>query len=226
MSFGWLLERAARLLNRQIAASISASRIAAELEGRSCRFTVEGLPLDVIMRVEAGRIALREAAGEVGGDARAGVAGGLADANLYGAVGQADVAIAGTPFDLLKLAGPDAARRMRETGVRLNGEVHVAEKFANLLRLARPDLEEELAGWIGDIPAHALGLALSRAGAWVRMAGAALRDDAAEYLKEEYRALPSFHEAEAFYADVERLRDDVERSAARLERLGRTSGAR
>jgi ubiquinone biosynthesis protein UbiJ len=34
--------------------------------------------------------------------------------------------------------------------------------------------------------------------------------------------LPAALEAQAFYADVERLRDDVERAAARLARLERS----
>ena len=43
----------------------------------------------------------------------------------------------------------------------------------------------------------------------------------AEFLQEESRAMPAALEADAFYSDVERLRDDVERTAARLARLER-----
>jgi ubiquinone biosynthesis protein UbiJ len=43
----------------------------------------------------------------------------------------------------------------------------------------------------------------------------------AEYLQEESRALPAALEAQAFYDDVDRLRDGVERAAARLARLER-----
>ena len=43
--------------------------------------------------------------------------------------------------------------------------------------------------------------------------------NAAEFLQEERRVLPAALEARAFYADVERLRDDVERAAARLTQL-------
>jgi ubiquinone biosynthesis protein UbiJ len=57
--------------------------------------------------------------------------------------------------------------------------------------------------------------------AWLRRAGDALRMNTAEYLQEESRAMPAPLEASAFYSDVERLRDDVERAAARLARLER-----
>ena len=49
----------------------------------------------------------------------------------------------------------------------------------------------------------------------------ALRMNTAEFLQEESRVLPAPLEAQAFYSDVERLRDDVERAAARLARLER-----
>ena len=40
-----------------------------------------------------------------------------------------------------------------------------------------------------------------------------------EYLQEESRELPSRYEVERFTADVNALRDDVERLAARVQRL-------
>lgn len=71
------------------------------------------------------------------------------------------------------------------------------------------------------MPAHALGQAVRGAAAWLERAGGALRMNTAEYLQEESRAMPAPLEAQAFYADVEKLRDDVERAAARLARLER-----
>lgn len=200
---GRLLEGAADLLNRRIADSISASRAVADLEGRGCRLSVEGLSLDVVMRVDEGRVALT---------------------GSYG--GGEDVHVSGTPFDLLRLIGPDAARRIHDSGARVSGEVHTAEQFAELLQLAMPDFEEELSGWVGDIAAHSLAESARRAGQWAASALSALMDDTAEYLEEERRALPGPHEAEAFYADVDRLRDDVERAAARVDRLVAALGAR
>ncbi len=202
MRLDWFLERAARGLNRRIAESVSAARLAAELERRSCRLQVEGLDLGAVLRVEGGRIAV------------------VADPEAA-----ANVAIEGPPLELLRLTGPDAARRLQESGARLTGEIRIAQRFAELLRLAAPDPEEELADWVGNVAAHALGGAARGAAAWLRRARDALRDDAAEYLKEESRMLPTPYEAEAFYAAVDRLRDDVERAAARVDRLARALAA-
>jgi ubiquinone biosynthesis protein UbiJ len=196
-----LLERAVGVLNRQVAESVSAARAAAELEGRSCRIAVEGVGLEFALRIQRGRFV----------SARA--------------TGREDVSIEGPPLDLVRLARTQEAGRIRETRVRVSGEVRTAEKFAELLKLAAPDLEEELAGWIGDVPAHAFAEAARRGGAWMLAAVRALRDDTAEYLKEERRVLAGPYEAEEFYAGVDRLRDDVERAAARLERLARALGA-
>ncbi len=202
MKLDWFLERAARVLNRRIAESVSAARLAEELDGRSCRLHVEGLDLGAVLRVEGRRLTV------------------VSDPNAA-----ADVAIEGPPLELLRLTGSDAPRRIQESGARLTGEIRIAQRFADLLRLAAPDPEEELADWVGNVAAHALGEAARGAAAWMRRAGDALRDDAAEYLKEESRVLPTPHEAEAFYADVDRLRDDVERAAARIDRLARGLGA-
>jgi ubiquinone biosynthesis protein UbiJ len=133
----------------------------------------------------------------------------------------ASATLSATPIDLLRLARSSDLSTLRGTGAEISGSPEVAERFAKLLKLARPDLEEHAARWLGDVPAHALGEAARGVGAWLDRAARALRANTAEYLQEESRALPAALEAQAFYADVERLRDDVERAAARLARLER-----
>ena len=39
----------------------------------------------------------------------------------------------------------------------INGDAEIAEGFQELLRAARPDLEEELSRQIGDVAAHQVG---------------------------------------------------------------------
>ena len=121
----------------------------------------------------------------------------------------------------MRLLRADGVSGVKRTRAALSGDLDVAERYARMLKLARPDLEEEVAKWVGDVPAHALGELVRGVGAWLTRAGGALRMNAAEYLQEESRAMPAPLEAQAFYSDVERLRDDVERLAARLARLER-----
>jgi ubiquinone biosynthesis protein UbiJ len=133
----------------------------------------------------------------------------------------ASATLSATPIELLRLARAADISTLRGTGAQIKGSPEIAERFAKLLKLARPDLEEHAARWLGDVPARALGDAARAAGAWLERAARAMRANTAEFLQEESRALPAALEAQAFYADVERLRDDVERAAARLARLER-----
>jgi ubiquinone biosynthesis protein UbiJ len=126
-----------------------------------------------------------------------------------------------TPLDLLRLLNGEGVSGVKRTRAELSGDLQVAERYAQLLKLARPDLEGEAAKWLGDVPAHALGEAVRGAGGWLKRAAGALRMNTTEFLQEESRAMPAPLEAQAFYGDVERLRDDVERAAARLARLER-----
>ncbi|HEX7080925.1 MAG TPA: sterol-binding protein [Gammaproteobacteria bacterium] len=194
---GPLLARAESWLNRHIGESASASSVLAELEGRSVRLRVEGLGIDVLIAAEPGRLRLTRAGGGT----------------------TASATVRGTPLDLLRLLGPGMAGRIHGSGVEVSGRVAVAERFAALLRLAWPDPEEELAGWVGDVVAYRVGRAVRGAGGWAAKAAEALRLDTSEYLTEESRVLPTRYEADRLFAEVERLRDDVERAAERIERL-------
>jgi ubiquinone biosynthesis protein UbiJ len=126
-----------------------------------------------------------------------------------------------SPLDLLRLVRADGVSDVKRTHASLSGDLEVAERYSQLFKVAQPDLEEEVAKWVGDIPAHALGESVRDVRAWLKRAVGALRMNTAEYLQEESRAMPAPLEAEAFFSDVERLRDDVERAAARLTRLER-----
>ena len=191
-----------RLLERSVRESATATERVRALEGASFLIEVEGLGVNALLRVENGRI-------------RAYAGRGL----------EADAAVRGTPLDLLRVMRSGRASSLPGSGVTLTGRVHVAEQFAELLRLIAPDPEEELSRWVGDILAYRVGTAARRAGAWAANAVDAPRADSAEYLTEEARLLPTRSEADALFADIERLRDDVERAEARL-RLVREQLAR
>ena len=184
-------------LNRCIGESTAARDLLARLAGTSFAVRVEGVGITAVLRSDGERLRV--------------------DSDADGAT----AALRAAPLDLLRLVNADGVSGVKRTRAELSGDLEVAERYARMLKLARPDLEEEVAKWLGDLPAHALGEAVRGAGAWLARAGAALRMNAAEYLQEESRAMPAPLEARAFYGDVERLRDAVERAAARLARLER-----
>ena len=184
-------------LNRCIGESTAARDLLARLAGTSFAVRVEGLGITAVLRSDGERLRV--------------------DSDADGAT----AALRAAPLDLLRLVNADGVSGVKRTRAELSGDLEVAERYARMLKLARPDLEEEIAKWLGDLPAHALGEAVRGARAWLGRAGAALRMNTAEYLQEESRAMPAPLEARAFYSDVERLRDAVERAAARLARLER-----
>jgi ubiquinone biosynthesis protein UbiJ len=192
------------LLNRSIADSSLAAGAAERVSGKSMAVQVDGLGVRALLRVTDRRVAL-----SLDPDA------------------QADAVLKGRPLELMRLLGPgpDSLGRLRDADVDLSGDMRVAEGFSALLQAAAPDLEEALSGWVGDIPAHALGRRFRSLAKWSARAVQALEADTAEFLHEETAALPRPEQVRAFCGEVDRLRDDVERAAARLERLGRLRAA-
>ncbi len=184
-------------LNRLVGESTAAKDLLERLNGTSFAVNVEGLGITAVLHAEAEHL-------RVGTDADG-----------------ATATLRATPLDLLKLARAGSVSDVKRTHANFSGDLQVAERYSQLLKLARPDIEDEVAKWLGDVPAHALGEIARGAGAWLARAAGALRMNTAEYLQEESRAMPAPLEADAFYSDVERLRDDVERTAARLARLER-----
>lgn len=192
-----------RLLNRRIEESTAAAERLVELEGERFAVEVKGLGLRLVLEARGGRVHVTTpASADVGATLRAG------------------------PLDLLRLFEHAGVGDLKRTGAELSGNPQVAEAFAEALALAQPGLEAELADWIGDIAAHRVAMA----GRGLRRFGRGLRRSVefstAEYLKEEARILPGRREVRAFVTEVDRLRDDVERAAKRLDRLSRGLAAR
>jgi len=101
----------------------------------------------------------------------------------------------------------------------VTGDAELAESFAELLQHARPDLEEELARRIGDTPAYYAARFLRGGRAFARRTVDSLARNVGEYLEYESGALAARAELESHHQGVDRLREDVDRLAARLALL-------
>jgi ubiquinone biosynthesis accessory factor UbiJ len=191
-----LLRPALRLINRQVSMSTPARELCGALEGRIIAVRVRNTGLAMYFRVDRDEIA-------------------VSDEND----GEPDAAITGSLMTLALLAGRSGEEAVRDGSLELTGDAGVARSFQRLLRFGKPDLEEELAGVIGDAAAHEVGDFTRRLGRWGREAGGTLRQNLSEYLQEESRALPTRYEVDAFGGRVDALRDDVARLDARLKLL-------
>ena len=138
-----------------------------------------------------------------------------------------DCVIRGTPWGLAGLGLPGLSPGKRKEDILFSGQVQIegdsglAQRFGDCLAGIRIDWEEQLSRLTGDPLAHALGTQVRAAGRWGQRTLDHLGLDLQEYLQEEGRLLPTRYELELFLDAVDRLRDDSERLAARVERLRR-----
>jgi ubiquinone biosynthesis protein UbiJ len=192
------------VLNRGVGRSQKAEALARRLNGTALRVEVDGIAR-IRIAVCGDRLAI-----------------GALDAETED---DADAAIGGSPFALMKLVregtGQTAAPDRGRDAVRVSGNAELAARYRELFALARPDLEDELSRIIGDLPARRLSVAAQGVSSWIGKLGRTARENVAEYLQEESRDLVSAPEVEEFVRGVDALRDTAERVEARLARLER-----
>jgi len=133
-----------------------------------------------------------------------------------------DCLIRGAPLALLRML--TAERKDAEIGtgaVEIEGDSTIAHDLSKALARLDVDWEEQLARLVGDPIAHPVGESLRGLAQWGRRSAGVLTSDVKEYLEEEARLLPTRYELADFLAEVDTLRDDVERLEARVQRLAR-----
>ena len=188
------------MLNRNIAASSAARAACARLDGKT-----------LAVHVTAGSATPRLSLYFSCKDAQ------LTVASSSDAV--ATATLSGSPLAYLGMLGAPPESALRSGSVRIEGDAEAAQAFRELLRAAQPDVEEEFARVIGDVPAHQLGKLARGAAAFGKRVTDTFAQNVTEYLQEESRDLVTRIEVDEFCEAVDRLRDDVDRAAARLELL-------
>jgi len=186
------------LFNRNVAGSSQARSLVERLAGRSLEVRVKSTPMAIRFAVAGGRVTVGS-----GGD------------------GEPDAVIEGPPLSLAALAGPEPEDRIRQGSIRISGDAETAQLFQKLFKAARPDLEEELSRLVGDVAAHHLANVARGVLDFGRRAADTFSRNMGEYLTEESRDLPARPEVEAWFEQVDRLREDVDRLEARLAVLER-----
>lgn len=196
-----LTERIQAAIDRNVAGSPRARALLAQLEGRSLVVRMRYTPWRVRLDALSGRLLVTRTQDET-----------------------ADALIAGTPLALLSLMREAPADVIRRGDVALTGNSEVAQQFQELALLLRPDLEESLAGMIGEVPAYGLGQLLHKALDYGRGAARTAGHNVGEYLAHERRMLVPRAEAMEFLAGVDEVRESVDRIAARVQALENSGG--
>lgn len=181
-------------LNNTLSGSSAAQRDLRQLEGKVIVLELKEFPLKLYFLPQDGRLKVR---GEYHG--------------------QTDMMVRAPSASLLEAALKRGD--MPPRGIELNGDAETAQTFSRLLKQADLDWEELLSHYVGDIASHQIGNLARGLARWGRDAMQRLGQDIAEYLQYESQTLPPRHEVEAFLAGVDHLKSDVDRLAARLQRL-------
>ncbi|MBS1235220.1 MAG: sterol-binding protein, partial [Proteobacteria bacterium] len=101
----------------------------------------------------------------------------------------------------------------------IEGDAALGQRLQRIFRNLDLDWEEPLARLFGDPLGHEIGRAARAAFNWHRQALKTFGLNTAEYLQEELRLLPVRYEVDAFLNGVDGARADVDRLAARIQRL-------
>jgi ubiquinone biosynthesis protein UbiJ len=129
-----------------------------------------------------------------------------------------DTLIKGSVTGFLKLAqGDDDPLFNKE--VIIEGDVASGQAIRKLLQAIDIDWEEELSLVTGDLVAHKSMRLLQQFKGWLRNSGDKLQQDVSEFLQMDNRDLPLPEQVNRFIEDTSRLRNDVDRLEARLQRI-------
>jgi ubiquinone biosynthesis protein UbiJ len=195
-----------RLLQRFVAHGLAESPRAAallsELRARRLVIEVRGTPWSLVL----------ESTGET-------LTIAPTPTDALAAIEAPEARILGTPWSLLALASEDARGVIQRGDVRIEGDGAVAERFQELLRHLRPDLEAVLARLLGRSLAHLLVRAVRGASGWARATARTSARNVAEYLAHETGDLVPLAEAEQFLHGVDALREQFDRTDARARDL-------
>lgn len=187
-------------LNRMLALDPDAQASLRALDGRRVALRVESPPLALEVKVDGE--ALRVGAVDAEQEPDLGVRGTLA-----GLIGQ------------LPMFRRDDAPPVGK--LRIEGDAELARRLQALARNFDPDWQRPFADVFGDVVGVQLANAFATALKQTREFATNGAQTVAEYVTEESRDVVPKAELDAFHDDVDVLRDDVERLAARIARLPR-----
>ncbi len=185
-------------LNRALALDADARASLRRFDGRRIELTLESPPLALQLRVEGERLVV--------GPADPGQEPDLAvRSTLAGMLSQ-------LPF-LRRDDAPPVGR------VRVSGDAELARQLQRLAERFDPDWQQPFVATFGDVVGVQVASAFAGALRQTRELGRNLARSAAEYVTEESRDVVGRDELHSFLDDVDQLRDDAERLAARVAHL-------
>lgn len=122
--------------------------------------------------------------------------------------GDADATISGGPFSLLGLSRGNSS--IFDGEVSISGDVELAQQFSRMFEQIDIDWEEHLSKITGDTVAHQVGKSFRGLRSWAKRTHSSMRENTADYLRDETNHVPHDWELEEFCNQVDDLRDRVD----------------
>lgn len=191
-------------LNRALALDPETRDALARLDGRHVSLALEAPPLALSLTVSGERLVV-----------------GPVDETV-----EPDLAVRATLGGLL--AQLPLLRREESTPpgrVRVSGDAELARHLQRLATRFDPDWQQPFVSVFGEVAGVQLANAFAGALRQLRALGSGLARSAAEFVTEESRDVVARAELDAFLDDVDALREDADRLAARVARLRQGSPA-
>lgn len=135
-----------------------------------------------------------------------------------------DTVVSGSPLALFSMAIPDEDGQWGtpESRVTINGDANLARDLERLFSRLEPDWEGRLSRIFGDVWGHQVAAGLRAGAEQARESAGSAGEMFSDYLQSKHGPLVSPEEVSRFTAEVDALRDGVERLQSRLEELGET----
>ncbi|GAB1265783.1 ubiquinone biosynthesis accessory factor UbiJ [Aurantivibrio infirmus] len=108
---------------------------------------------------------------------------------------------------------------LADSGVEVFGNTGLLIELQGIMQNLDIDWEDALSDVLGDVSAHHLADSLRGLASWIDGSKNSIRRLTSEYLSEELKATPSRPELNKFYQNVDALRIDTDRVAARVSQL-------
>ncbi|MCF6322878.1 MAG: SCP2 sterol-binding domain-containing protein [Gammaproteobacteria bacterium] len=140
--------------------------------------------------------------------------------------GEVDVWLRGAPLSMMRMGlGGDQQKVLFSGDVEIVGDTETGQHIHDIMNDLDLDWEEQIATLVGDVVGHKMGNVVRGAADWATQTRSTVERDVSEYLQEESRLLPHCEEVGPFLEAVDTLRSDVDRMAARVQRLLTQRGA-
>lgn len=136
--------------------------------------------------------------------------------------GEADTKISGSLIAFARMAMAEEKVKTASVfkgDISITGDVALGQHFQSLFQQLDIDWEEHLSHITGDVIAHSLANMARGVLDWGKQAVDSFAMDASEYVQYETRDIASAPEINHFNAQVDKIRSDVDRAEARLNRL-------